>query len=849
MSDLLLDLLGARPGPGARVVDWQLQWEPVYGWGGFAALLALALAAATASYRLRGVGLAPYRRNVLLGLRAAALAAILVVFLRPALGLSIEGLVRQALVLLFDQSASLALRDPRTDAADQARAAIALGRVAARAGLEARVQPPLELRPSRLEALRGALTNRELALIERLERDFDLSAAGFAGDLVPLTLLPAAGPAPATGLNASATNLLSRKPSAEALANGLSAEGRESAPGTALRTLLERERGRRLGGVVLFTDGIRNAGSELGDAAAVAREAGVPVHVVALGTTAPRDLLLSDIDAPEVAFVRDEVAVRARLRTRGFAGQTVRAALAVEGGNVDVRDLRIAGDGDAFVEFKFTPEVVGDFELKIEIPPRPDEILSENNRLVRRLRVIDDRIRVLVLEQSPRWEFRYLQALLLRDRRVDLKCVLFDGDPAIARHPGSPYLARFPGRRDELFAYDLVIFGDVDPRNFTPSQLELLAEFVSRSGGSLLMLAGRRFSPWVYRDTPLDRLLPVEFDRGIPETTASALYDKPIKLVLAPDGRNSPLLRLADDPEEHARRWEKLPPIFWSAPVRRAKPAAQVLVTEVPASDKEPGRPVIAMQQYGVGQAMFLGTDNTWRWRRNEGEEFYTSFWGRVVQRLAVNHLLTGNRRTQMVLDRTSVLPGEPIGITARLFNSAFEPLIDPAVRARVTRASAPPTTPGPAPTNAPAPAASTNAAALAASGSAARAGSELLLRAVPDQPGVYRGEIVAGTPGRYRLALDDELPAIVDFTVEDRLVEAGETALQAELLRELAVSTGGGFFREEQLYQLPDLVSSQSQRVLSRQSVELWTSPFYFLVVLLLLTAEWILRKRWHLK
>src|SRR5690606_22735530 len=98
------------------------------------------------------------------------------------------------------------------------------------------------------------------------------------------------------------------------------------------------------------------------------------------------------------------------------------------------------------------------FVLEVKVPARANEILAENNQDLRRIRVVDNRIRVLLVEQSPRWEFRYLQALLMRDRRVELKCVLFDGDPAIARAPDSPYLEAFPSGREELFAYDVVMF-------------------------------------------------------------------------------------------------------------------------------------------------------------------------------------------------------------------------------------------------------------------------------------------------------------------------------------------------------------------------------------------------------
>lgn len=819
MNDLWHRLLGVRTGEAVDIVGGRLQLHPAVAWPAWILLAAAALAVAILSYRARGLGISPLRTRLLLGLRLAALLGLATVLLRPSLGLQVEGAVRQSLLLLFDQSASFALVDPRTDPADQARAALAAGQLPPTAPVSNR--PPASVasgfHPSRLDLLRAVLTNRDLALVDRLGRTFDLRVHGFAGDLLPLPLAVS---------NASPAH--SQNPDPVLLAAALRADGRETAPGTALREVLNQERGRPVAGVVMFTDGIRNAGPDPAEIAGLARDAGIPIHVVGLGTAAPRDLQVVEITAPDAAFARDEVAVTARLRARGLAGQTVRVALRLDGTVVDERDVRLDEDGEVTAALKTTPERPGDAELAVEVPARPDEILAENNRASRRLRVLDDRIRVLLIEQSPRWEYRYLQALLLRDRRVDLKCLLFDGDPAIARTPESPYLEAFPPRREDLFGFDLIVFGDVDPRNFTPSQLELVAEFVSRSGGSLLMLAGRRFSPWSYRDTPLDRLLPVEFDRPSLGNPATTLYDRPLKLVLTPEGKTSPLLRLADDPEEHLRRWEALAPVFWVAPVSRAKPAAQVLVVQTTGPDERlPRIPVIALQQYGVGQTMFVGTDNTWRWRRNEGEQFHISFWGRVVQRLAINHLLSGNRRTQIALDRTVALPGERVGVTARLFNTAFEPLTEATVRGRLEREGQPPSPPG----------------------SPASAPTEVTLRAVPDQPGVYRGDFSAPAPGRHRLTLGEEVPAIADFTVENRIVEAGETALQIAPLQDLATSTGGAFFREEDLHRLPDTVRGRAQRVTSRLSVELWSSPIYYLVILVLLALEWTLRKLWQLK
>src|SRR5262245_29773350 len=124
MNDLLLRALGVRSDEAGSVVGIDFELHPAVGWGFFVVLAALALAVAAFSYFRSDVELTPFRRRVLMTFRVLALLGIAGVLLRPSLGLNVEGVVRQSLILLLDQSASLALRDPRTEPADQTRAAI-----------------------------------------------------------------------------------------------------------------------------------------------------------------------------------------------------------------------------------------------------------------------------------------------------------------------------------------------------------------------------------------------------------------------------------------------------------------------------------------------------------------------------------------------------------------------------------------------------------------------------------------------------------------------------------------------------------------------------------------------------
>jgi len=126
---------------------------------------------------------------------------------------------------------------------------------------------------------------------------------------------------------------------------------------------------------------------------------------------------------------------------------------------------------------------------------------------------------------------------------------------------------------------------------------------------------------------------------------------------------------------------------------------------------------------------------------------------------------------------------------------------------------------------------------------------AELPLRPIPEQPGLYRGEFIAPAAGIYQFFVEHDLDSPLDFSITEPRFELGETAMNESLLRDLAQVSGGLFFREENLQTLPDAIQARTERVRSPLEVELWASPFYFLLLLSVVAAEWVLRKMSHLK
>ena len=228
---------------------------------------------------------------------------------------------------------------------------------------------------------------------------------------------------------------------------------------------------------------------------------------------------------------------------------------------------------------------------------------------------------------------------------------------------------------------------------------------------------------------------------------------------------------------------------------------------------------MVALHRYGAGEVLFVGTDNFWRFRRNVGDRYHSILWGQIIQRMAGARLLTEVPRVTLKANKRRFRQGDRVRIYARLFTANWEPREDEVVRA------------------------------ILAAGDEPDRRQEVALRAIPGQPGIYRSEFAAATPGSYRLALPGDQVASLDFMVRDDNREHARAALNERLLRDLAEQTGGAYFPLGQLGQLPSALTERTARLTSLREVDLWSSPLFFVLLILLITTEWIIRKVSELK
>jgi hypothetical protein len=758
----------------------------------------LAVAAVVLLY-LREAGRVPvWRRAIMAGLRAVMLASVLFLLLRPTLMTETRELRPRPVAVLVDDSQSMTTRDTRLNFPDKWRTAVASNLVPPDQPMPASGDLPAGLpeKPTRLEIARAALINPRLQLLERLQTIGPLQPAAF-------------------GLGRSAKDPRDTK-WVEALAG--------TEPRTALADgvlgLLNRDDNELPAAVVLVTDGRDNASQQSLDE--LARECArreIPLHVYGVGSSSVGQVQIREVIVPETLFVDDTVSVPVRYRVHGFKDGKVELVTKLNGNEVARKVVDLA-EGDNLKEvLSFVPQQkdaqAGKQELTTTV-----RILSgvgdTADELGKSVRVIDRKMKVLVIDSTPRWDFKFLQRALLRDRRVEAHFILTEGDRR-AMDAGPPFLPKFPATRQELLAFDLLILGDFPASYLTVEQQQWIRDFVAEGGG-LIHIAGRNHGPASFSGTQLADVLPVELQR-VQFPIDSAAPPEPFRPELTPAGVRNPLLSLEDDPAASLRTWRTLPEIYWAYPVQKLKPAAEAFLVHPTkrTTDNKP-MPLLAAHYYGKGYVLFCGFDETWRWRFNEADRYFGRYWSQAVYVTGVPRTL-GTKLTQLSLDTPDPQLGKMGQLYARLFNPDLKPLTADEVEATVERLDVGPDDKDHT--------------------------SRLRLRKLPGQDGDYVAPVPFNQVGRFTIKVDTGSdPATLEYRVtlppDHELAPGG---MAEEELRKLAEATGGKFYREEDLHTLPDSVTPKRTPFTHKDEVLLW-NRWALLWVVGLLSAEWFLRK-----
>ncbi|MEQ9096452.1 MAG: hypothetical protein RIE32_09340 [Phycisphaerales bacterium] len=612
------------------------------------------------------------------------------------------------------------------------------------------------------------------------------------------------------------------------------ADGRRTALGSAVSSALTRAAARPLSAVVVLSDG---RSIDEPSAAVVRRLVGerVPVHVVPLGSPrAATDVAIAQAVAPEAAFARDQAPVRVRLDRRGPAAGSAGVLELIDRTSGDVIDrVRIEADDERWRDDAAEATLVageleaGEASWQVRFVPDEPDLLAENDSADLSVRVVDRPLRVLYIDGSPRWERRYLTSMLLREPSVRSSSLLLAARRSFIEE-GNVTIG-FPPTTDEAWAeYDVVVIGDVRSGLFSNEQLDQLREHVASRGAGLLWIGGVSSTPSSWRGTPLEDLLPFRMDQGAGVSDVS----EPVVLDRTTSGERLGVLRLDESLatwpaylSDPATGWNRL---WWSQRIDEGalKPTAEVLARFEPAQGGS-ATPAVLTMPYGSGRVVYVATDEIWRYRYGRGEPLFERFYLPLVRMQARGRLARTGAEAALSVSPRPALVERPARVEVRLLDQSLVDRRLPAVRAQVRPLGD--RSQGAAPQSLTLGIEDTGARRALSQGYAASW--------LPTEPGTY--EIIVDEPLLAPLGLRIEVEVLADSD------ELRDPMADHDLLASLAERTGGRVLGMDTLGELPELLPRREVVVAGQPQIEpLWDRPIALVVLLVLLTMEWVGRR-----
>lgn len=575
--------------------------------------------------------------------------------------------------------------------------------------------------------------------------------------------------------------------------------------------------------IVLLSDGRHNAAeSPLHPAKALGSRGG-KLFAVGLGATnSPPDVALADVEAPATVFHQDRVAGRVCVMDNAPAGQAFRLVATSGDTRLWEQSLTTHGGGRRWIPFDFSVEahvaaLAATETAGVQYASRPlaltfslegltSDAEPRNNRRETTLLAMIHKRKVLMIEGRPRWEWRFVYSLFSRDARWEVTRALADGR-VLPRGDGAD---RMPATREALFMYDLVVLGDVASSQLYTNELTWIREFVGDRGGGLVLLDGRRQQLRGYAGTPLSDLLPVRW-------TAESFGDEaPLRLQVSATGQALPAFQLVAGAAENPARWQVMPPPHGVAPVE-ALPGSEVQVEGVWAARTNA---VVVSRRFGAGTLLYLASDEFWRWRSVDAGETHRRFWMQAAEWIMEAPFPVQDAHVALDTGAATYAPGEQAALRVRLRDARGRPLPEAQARAVLTRDGV--------------------------------AFAEMPLSVDAAAAGIYRATTPALPAGNYALAVRVDglplsaTPATLRFTVAPRDAgELTELAGNAVLLRELAAHAQGAYLPEERIDALEALLQPLSMGKTVERNLVVWQSYPWFMVIIALLTIEWIWRRK----
>lgn len=563
-------------------------------------------------------------------------------------------------------------------------------------------------------------------------------------------------------------------------------DGASTNIGAALSQLADQYVGQNLGAIILTSDGIYNSGS---NPIPVAESAAIPLFTVALGDTVPqRDAAIIDLKTNSVVYKGNSFALQIQLRATHLKGLASRLVISSSGKTVFQKQVVFQEEDQILSEeVVLDAKEVGLQHYEVVLAACPNERSLRNNRRTVTVQIVDGSEKIAIIAAAPHPDVAALKRSIETNQNYEVETFL---------------ASQLKGMNDpHLNGCSLIIFHNL-PSKVAPFPNQQTDKSANSQIPSIYIL-GAQTDLAAFNSLKLGLTVST---RLVKQNEVTARHNASFASFSLDQGSIDQI--------------EQFPPLKAPFGNYEASPNLQSLFT-AQIGNVGSEQPLVACMQDGARRVAIVVGEGLWKWRlydyqANQSYEHFDELVAKTIQYTS----LRVDRDRWSARSQSSFAPGEPVQIFARLYDDNYQLTNAPDAELYISQDNKP-----------------------VKNYDFNRSGNEYALNLGMLPAGKYHFTAKT-TFNRQQFSSEG------NFVVEDFDPEAAVLSANHSLLNTLAATTGGVMVSPRQLDQLPQLLQQQPSIKTVRYShtryVELLNLPLLLVLLLLLLSAEWMLRRYW---
>ncbi len=553
---------------------------------------------------------------------------------------------------------------------------------------------------------------------------------------------------------------------------------------------------KNIASLVFITDGVITSGS---NSLINAKKLGLRIFTIGLGDTSRIiDISVKRILHNELLYAESPTTIEATIQQSGLSGKNVVLSLFEEDKLVEQKNIKLNENGIQNENFKYIPLTSGEKKLSIEVSHLSNELSYSNNRKIFYVNVLSNKIKVMLLAGSPSSDLTFIKNVLMLNDNLDVKSLTSITADKFAETSS----ARFIDSADIFF---LIGFPSVETSN------GLLNQVVNRFSNDNIS-----FFILVSDYTDFNRIKSLE--AALPFNVRNSFAgSREVLLQILERQKNNPIIQ--NNALNIIEAWNDLPPVFQPPVDFITKPGTDLIaVSRI--NNNVTNSPILISSNFGGRRSIAVLASNIWKWKLQTVRDKNYLFNNFIINSLKWLNASDVNKRVSIKSLKKNYSLDEMVEFSAQVYNESLNPVSDADIIIKITSES-----------------------------------NNYELNLEQRGNGLYEGGIRINTKDDYKYSgevrLGDELLGTDNgiFNVGDMDIEMINPKMDFEFLNLIANESKGSFAfannYKELLRQVKTVNNKAIREKFNNSDFPLWSDEWLMVIVILLFSLEWFLRKR----